>query len=478
MSTVETARSKGPAPATSRAQLALLVGLGVLASLWALFQWGELIAARAGATPFCSLGGSFDCGAVWDSAFARAVHDVTRVPVAGWGLMWGLVAFVLPLIALVSEEQLRRGVSAALRLTALAGLVSVVGLFGATLAAGAVCIGCIGTYLIVLGWVVLAWLATRSTGFSEAPRGAGIAVGIVIASYAVLFVPGTRTPHALADAGKDAMRKSVEGSGTPTPGPTPGPKPGPQQANAEFDGPPTGDRDRDETLQRFVETLDAPTRQMLSDLLAEYMKSAAKSAMPTPRARLGGDNAAVKIVDFTDPLCGHCASLHAVLDEMNKLVPAGTFSVEPHFFPLDGACNPSVERKWDTDIRCQAVRAQLCLEENPETLAMAQKLIFENQQDLSTDKLFSLLAGFKDKAALQKCMTSDATQKKLIADIDAGAALELEGTPLVLLNGKQVTPFPPLLFALILTHGSPQHPAFKALPASRARPSGHEGHAH
>lgn len=476
MSTLETAPQSRPAP-SSRAQLGLLVALGVVASLWALFQWGELVAARAGATPFCSLGGSFDCGAVWDSSFARAVHSVTRVPVAGWGLMWGLVAFVLPLVALVNEAQLRRGVSTAMRLTALAGVASVVGLFGATLAAGAVCIGCIGTYVVVLGWCALAWLSTRAHGFAEAPRGLAWSVGIVVAAYAALFVPGTRTPHAIQDAGKDAMKKSVEGQGKKPADPI-GTQ-GPFAGNTRFDGPATGDPQRDDALQRFIESLDAQNRQLLSDLLAE-LEAAKPMPVPAARVRVGSADAPVKIVDFTDPLCGHCASLHNVLDEVVNLVPAGTFSVEPHFYPLDGACNPSVERKWDTDIRCQAVRAQLCLEADPDKLSRAQKLIFENQQDLNPDKLFSLLAGFMDKKALLQCMASDATQKKLIADVEAGNALGLEGTPFVLLNGRQVTPFPPLLFALILTHGQTHHPAFKLLPAPRARTAepGHEGHKH
>src|SRR3954466_13059871 len=39
----------------SAALLGVLVAGGFLASLWALFQWAELLVARAGGTPFCSI---------------------------------------------------------------------------------------------------------------------------------------------------------------------------------------------------------------------------------------------------------------------------------------------------------------------------------------------------------------------------------------------------------------------------------------
>src|SRR5687767_8923723 len=73
-------------PAFSPSSAAALVGLGVLAALWALVLWSELALARLGATPFCTVDARLDCLRVWDSPFASAVHRLTRVPIAGWGL--------------------------------------------------------------------------------------------------------------------------------------------------------------------------------------------------------------------------------------------------------------------------------------------------------------------------------------------------------------------------------------------------------
>ena len=78
-----------------------LAALGALSALWSLFLWTELVVARSGGSAFCGFGGRFDCNAVWSSAFASAVHAWTGLPLAGWGLVWSLVAFGLPMAALL-----------------------------------------------------------------------------------------------------------------------------------------------------------------------------------------------------------------------------------------------------------------------------------------------------------------------------------------------------------------------------------------
>src|SRR5438105_11550667 len=101
--------SSSPSKAASPpAMLGLLVAGGFFASLWALFQWAELLVARAGGTPFCSISETFDCSAVWDSPFAQAVHNMTMVPVAGWGRMWGILATLIPLLALTDPATLAK----------------------------------------------------------------------------------------------------------------------------------------------------------------------------------------------------------------------------------------------------------------------------------------------------------------------------------------------------------------------------------
>lgn len=456
-------------PQTS-ARLAALVAGGFLNSLWALFQWGELLVARAGGTPFCAIGGSFDCAAVWDSALARTVHDVTNVPVAGWGLMWGIVAFALPLAALVRPDV--KGLPGALRLTALAGVLSVGGLAAASLMAGAVCIGCLGTYALVLSWGVLAFLTTKGAAL-EPQRAVLLAGGVTLASYLALLVPGMRTPHAMdasdtikkaaaanASAGSNANH-NANGSASSSSAPgTPGP----------FDGPSTGDANKDEALKALLEQLPPDARQAMADLLGAYEGEAPSQSLPEPRTVFGEPNAEVRIVDWTDPLCPHCAELHEVLEEITKVAP-GSIRVESHFFPLDGLCNSEVERKNESgEVRCLATKALICLEGDIGKFHLGQKLIFDNQRDLTPDLVWKLIGGLADRKTLEACIASPETQVKLDADIRAAEAHHLDGTPLVLLNGKEVKPFGPILYALALTGGKTRTQAFKSLPAPRPLP--------
>lgn len=473
--------SSGPPPLTTERQRTLLAALcvaGFLASLWALFQWGELLVARAGGTPFCAVGAGFDCSAVWDSGFARVVHNVTRVPVAGWGLMWGVLAFLLPLVALVRPGALGEGgISAALRLTALVGAASVVGLAGASAAAGAICLGCIGTYVLVAIWTALAFVATREHGFTRASSGVVWSAAITLGAWAVLLVPGMRTPPAMSAMGKEALAKAAAeaqlqggagSSGTSQPlGPT---------AQGPFAGPPLADPAKEAALAQLLAQMPPEALQTMSDLLADYEKMPRTAAVPPARAVKGAADAPVVIVDWTDPLCPHCAELHEVLDEIVKIAP-GAVRVESHHFPLDGLCNASVERKNEMGpVRCAATRAMACLESEPEKLHLAQKLIFENQAGLSEEKLASILKPIANLKDLQACMSSPETQAKLDIDIRAGMANNLEGTPLVLLNGKEAKPFGPVLYALTLTGGVTRTRAFAGLPPPKPLPAHNHPH--
>jgi hypothetical protein len=55
------------------------------------------------------------------------------------------------------------------------------------------------------------------------------------------------------------------------------------------------------------------------------------------------------------------------------------------------------------------------------------------------------------------------TDARLQEDVQLAAAFQPEGTPLVLVNGRKGTSFGPFFYAMILTWGAPDHPAFAVL---------------
>lgn len=453
------------------------VFLGFVNALWALFQWAELLLARNGATPFCSVDDTFNCTQVWDSAFASSIHTATQIPLAGWGLIWGITATVLPLAALVDDRLLGKGLSAALRFTALAGVASVAAFATASFVAGALCIGCIGTYVGVTLWSVTTWKSTNEAGFAEAAKGAAIAVVVVVVGFLVLVVPGMRTPHAEAKlslpTADSAVAKTPSTPKTPPTSPT-------ASTPSEFDGPATGDETRDDLLERFVASLDPQSKQLMADLLAAYRDTKTVEVKPARNVTLGDKNAKLRITEWTDPLCPHCAQLHDALAEIQRTVPPGLFSVESRHFPLDGFCNSGVGRKSADGLRCVGAKAQICLEGDAKEFEAAGALFAARAQ--TVDAVYETLKPFRDPAKLKKCIESEKTDKLLADDVADALALNIEGTPLVLFNGKEVRPFAPLVYALILTGGSHQHPAFRDLPPPRApqtaAPDDHAGHPH
>jgi serine/threonine-protein kinase len=399
------------------------------------------------------------------------------VPIAGWGLVWGIVATALPLLALVDNRELSRGASAALRLTALAGVGSVAGLATASAIAGALCIGCIGTYILVTAWAAVVWMRTREHAFAEAPRGIMLAGGIALVGFLIVLVPGMRTPH--AEQKLDLASTTTKPTDAPSKPVVPAPAT-PAATTDMFDGPATGDAARDDLLARFVESLDPQAKQMISDLLRDYREAVA-GPTPTTRALAMGDAAAkLKIVEWTDPLCPHCAMLHETMNEIEKTVPPGIFSVESRYFPLDGFCNAGVQRKSEDGVRCIGAKAQICLEANPKAHEASGALFAARAQ--TVDEVYKALAPFQDRKKLEACVNSADTAKKLSDDIAAAMAHNIEGTPLVLFNGKQAPGFGPLVYALVLTGGADRHPAFKSLPPPRPKPApgadAHAGHGH
>ena len=65
---------------------------------------------------------------------------------------------------------------------------------------------------------------------------------------------------------------------------------------------------------------------------------------------------------------------------------------------------------------------------------------------------------------LNECMKSPETASRLAEDIAYARKYNIEGTPLVLLNGKVAPPSPIFLMAMALSAGNPDSPILLKLP--------------
>ncbi len=427
--------------------LAKLCALGVLSGLWSLFLWAQLVLVRSGGRSFCGFGGNFDCEAVWGGAFASTVHRLTGVPIAGWGLAWSAAAFLLPLAALVrrAEDKSLGPLPAGVRLVGLGGILAVALMIAESAIAGALCLGCVVTYLIVAAYGFIALLQWRPAGFRQASRGLLLAAGVFGGAFLLLLYPGLRTPKSSGEAGRkavsEAAAQAVDGS-RPASG--------------------TGNAQADKILADLVASLEPPLKQTLADSLAIY-RAAQAQRLPPPRALVGSDQAPVRITEFTDILCEHCASLQETLQTLRESSPPGSFSVDARQFPLDGRCNPLMGQPKGDDVRCAAAKARICMEPTGKEAQFAAAL-FAAQKGLTREKVFAIAAPFMPRSDLTACMDSAATLAKLQEDVEAAASFDSDGTPIVAVNGRKGTSFGPFLYAMIITRGNPEHPAFESLP--------------
>jgi protein-disulfide isomerase len=431
----------------SPASLAALAALGVMAALLSLLLWAELLLARAGGATSCALSDPDACARLWDGPLASAIHRVTGLPVAGWGLAWALAAIALPLLALLraAEGRPRAAWLSAVRITAAGGVVAVLVLMAAAVQARTFCIGCFSIYVLVSGYAGIALFGWRALGLPQGGRGLRLSLAAVALAAVALLYPGLKTGATRTAEGRDAITRAGEpatvGSAPPA---------------------------KSDVVSEFVASLAPGLRQTLADSLHQYRQGIALPTGP-PRALIGPASAPLRITDFTDIRCGHCAELHETLAALEREAPAGSFSVEPRQFPLDGECNPYMRRGNDP-VRCLAARARICVEGRPGATAYAARL-FGKQETLSTADVYALAEGVMPRRELETCVARVETAEKLQADIELAARYQIDGTPLVLLNGRKATSFPPFLYAMVLTGGRTDHPAFATLPPPN--PSAH-----
>jgi protein-disulfide isomerase len=453
--------SGAPFGASRPRDLVALTALPALTALLALFQWMELVVVRAGGDVSCSISEKLDCASVWSAPLAKAVHALTRVPVAGWGLVWALGALGAGLWAVsagLGQRSVDRAVATA-RVFAGAGVIAAIGLFAVSLSLGVYCPTCIVTYALVAAYAFFAMRAQagRASGFAGLRQGLVPAGSLVVSGYLLALYPGSRT----------ALEPKVD-LGVARP----------QDGEASAERPPVLLADSS-PLSSFLAQLPPEAQQAVSSSL-DFMRHSpvVEPGRFPPRALQGPASAPLRIVDFSDMLCGHCRHLHLTMEELEKTAPAGSFSRESRYFPLDSACNPKLPPKM-TDgkgTRCVAAKALICSEKHPKLFELRHKL-FEAQSELDVDKVYELARQVTgaERAALERCVEAEETKATLLADIEYAEIFQPKGTPLVLINGRNGTPIGPFLYAMILAQGDMQHAAFAMLPPPKGL---HDGHGH
>ena len=400
----------------------------------AVYQWFELLELRAGRMPACAINDTINCAKVWDSPLSHQLHELLGIPVAGMGLLWGIVALVLSLMFTQRVRATGDGdtFAGALKLTAIVGVLSCVTFATAALQAKAVCLTCLGTYALVIGFAVGALGMIGGPAIppmKDLVPGMGWALVITVPVYFGLLYPGYKTPK-----GDDGVVKQLN-------------EHDPNDFAALIAG--------------------LPEREKLTTAWArdQWKKSEVQDASMFPvHVRKGPPTAAVKIVEFSDILCSHCAQFEMLARELDRMAPKEGLSFEPRYYPLDGECNPDIKGTSGDGVRCFAAKLQICTEQNPKFFLLRGEL-FQNQQQLDLGMMMAIATRYGvSSSELNACVKAPETQARLMEDITYARLHHIEGTPLVILNGKVAPPAPAFLLGMVLAGGNADAPWFLKLP--------------
>lgn len=406
-----------------------------------MYQWVELLAVRAGKTPACAINETVNCATVWNSAFSAQLHDTLGMPIAALGVIYGLVGLALTgfLAYRARAGSTDSTLAAAVKVWAALGVLSCVMFGAASFQAHAVCITCLGTYVLTAVYAFGAFGLLPGPAWPASAAlipGASWALVFSVPVYLCLLVPGSRTPKsAPASLGASVAKQGLT-------------------SMAELD--------------QFIAGLPERDQLALSYARATWLASQPldNTAFPV-RIRRGPANAPVRIVDFTDIRCPHCRVFEDVLHEVERVTPEGTISIEPRYYPLDGECNPELAQPGvvSDGVRCLAAQVQICLESNPSFYDVRHTL-FENQQNLTKDFIMqtaSAKSGLSTDALLT-CAKSAETTAKLRQDLEYAQRYKIEGTPLVLINDKVAPAAPVFILGMAVSKGDANASYFTKLP--------------
>ncbi len=428
-------------PSSVKRYAIALIVLSLAALAVTLYQWIELVVMRGGGSaPLCTLSATFNCAGVWNSALSENVHRYTGIPVAGWGVAWSVVTLLLSGLLWQRARRSQPGADTiqALRLVTGAGALIALLLLGYSAAIKVFCPTCIVFYVLVWGSAYLAFfkLKPESTSWGQPML---LTSGVLVVTLAALIYPGLRTP--VKDLTTAPLSTLAQETGAVVP---------------VVQRPP---------LEEFLTSLPPGVQEATSASLDIYRKSKSLPGMPDPkRVSFGPALAPVHLIEWSDIRCSHCKNMEQALQEIRRITPAGSWTKESRHYPLDTQCNPHA-RHDGGGISCLGAKVQICLHGTPE-FAHVRGAMFAEQGRLSLERIWQIAAGgdTAKRKSLEACVNSPETGNVLREDIELAEKHGIEGTPLVVVNGRKGTAVPAFIYSMILAQGDSNDPAFGILP--------------
>ena len=151
--------------------------------------------------------------------------------------------------------------------------------------------------------------------------------------------------------------------------------------------------------------------------------------------RSGPDDAKVVVQEFADFECPACGTVSMTLDRLKQELGDRVLFVFRNY-PLDSACNPTINRKMH-EHACEAAALARCAGQYGKFWP-AHDIIFVNQRSLDKESLikYGKQVGLTEEQ-MQTCWNSPDIAAKIKDDIQLAQRIGVDSTPSIYINGKK-----------------------------------------
>ncbi|MBC7427175.1 MAG: thioredoxin domain-containing protein [Bacteriovorax sp.] len=175
------------------------------------------------------------------------------------------------------------------------------------------------------------------------------------------------------------------------------------------------------------------TSAVANDLIKQYygLPNLGAPTIPSEFKIATAANAPIKIQIFSDFECPACRALSELMPQI-LLRYGGKVDISYYFYPLDNACNPSIERAMH-QFACKGAYTAVCQSATGKDFGLVHDEIFHNQERLP-EYLDETIKNNK----LEKCVADPATKAKVVSLINAANSFNIKSTPTFILNGVKI----------------------------------------
>lgn len=406
----------------ARITIIILAILGLGLSYLALEQHVLYVHGLEAGESFCNINELFNCEAVNASEWST----IFGFPIASYGLFFYSVLLLGTLSVRVGGALTPRAWSSiVLMLSGIASVGSIALFVISKVFIGALCLMCIGMYLINFATLGIVWRRAwrgqfsqgLAVGVSEVRRLCAEVLGIASSPFAltlriltfvmvVLGVVNLLLPSVLLYIFLDRSERAAEARRDPVVA----------------------------WKQNPAITFDL---DISGGVFGDY--------------HLGSSSAPIQIVEFADYECPACRRMYRSMKEVLQGYEGKYLFVFKNY-PLDKSCNPTMTREAHK-YACTAAYFSRCAGEQGKFWESMEILFLRDadEGELSRESLTS--EGAKelslDEDAVVECMRTDRYRERIVRDINDGERANLQGTPSIWVNGRAVNnPTPEALRAI------------------------------